>query len=148
MAGILRDEDSGICFRDLHGFCSTGSQVSWLPIAGAVRHFFTGASDPLFTAYKEFAFASAPKEESALGTRELWATWRDLALRGLAPSAALREAVAGIERSGLERLDQSDRSVSAGEGGASDTSFEELVALELQAVVRLRAGGRGEGRME
>eukprot|EP00976_Prorocentrum_cordatum_P050989 1029829-Prorocentrum_minimum.AAC.1 len=27
MLQVLRDERSGICFRDLHGFNSTGSQV-------------------------------------------------------------------------------------------------------------------------
>jgi len=31
MAGVLRDEESGICFRSTHGFMSTGSQISWRP---------------------------------------------------------------------------------------------------------------------
>merc|ERR550532_1552219 len=56
---ILRDERSGICFRDLHGFNSTGSQVSLLPrfdVAGAA-HLFTCASDPKEAAYKRFDFA-------------------------------------------------------------------------------------------
>ena len=34
MAVVLRDETSGICFRDLHGFTSTGSQLSWIPPPG------------------------------------------------------------------------------------------------------------------
>jgi len=34
MAAALRDEPSGICFRDLHGFATTGSQISWIPPAG------------------------------------------------------------------------------------------------------------------
>ena len=34
MAAVLRDETSGICFRDLHGFTSTGSQLSWIPPPG------------------------------------------------------------------------------------------------------------------
>ena len=54
---MLRDDTSGICFRDTHGR-STGSQVSWLPLAGALwRLTFTAASDPLVTCYKRFAFA-------------------------------------------------------------------------------------------
>lgn len=65
-AAILRDEDSGICFRDLHGFNSTGSQVSLLPpladgsdpsnaAAGGLpaQHLFTCASDPLSTSSRE-----------------------------------------------------------------------------------------------
>ena len=34
MAAVLRDETSGICFRDLHGFTTTGSQLSWIPPPG------------------------------------------------------------------------------------------------------------------
>ena len=71
MATVLRDEQSGICFRDLHGFNSTGSQISWLPAARdvsataapgalvtAATHLFTGASDPAIARYKAFRFAS------------------------------------------------------------------------------------------
>lgn len=59
MIGVLRDDTSGICFRDTHGFMSTGSQVSWLPLAerSVASHLFTAASDPLVTCYKRFAFA-------------------------------------------------------------------------------------------
>ncbi|EED91194.1 hypothetical protein THAPSDRAFT_262877, partial [Thalassiosira pseudonana CCMP1335] len=62
MAGVLRDEDSGICFRGVSGFCSTGSQISWLPSIvsndGDNAHFFSGASDPLCgTPYKLFLFS-------------------------------------------------------------------------------------------
>eukprot|EP00959_Pyramimonas_sp_CCMP1952_P402866 8442215-Pyramimonas_sp.AAC.1 len=48
MLQVLRDERSGICFRDLHGFNSTGSQVrvSVLPAGGGHRHLFSCASDP------------------------------------------------------------------------------------------------------
>ena len=114
-AEILRDEESGICFRSLHGFCSTGSQISWIPPAqqqqqpsasssGAnaavstpmATHMFTAASDPKVAAYKRFTFAEVSGSRDAagdnLGTLELWREWRRTALeRGAATKKAMHE---------------------------------------------------------
>ena len=76
MVDILKDEDSGICFRDVHGFCSTGSQVSWIESPRNARHFFTGASDPLGgTPYKLFRFSDSTSD-SDHGSNRLWDLWR------------------------------------------------------------------------
>ena len=106
MAATLRDETSGICFRELHGFCSTGSQISWLDTCGGAsrtgggggHHFFTGASDPSLVAYKHFSFPESSPPENSMqatqyGTVGLWAAWRELALRGAAPTPELTETV-------------------------------------------------------
>ena len=91
MAAVLRDETSGICFRDLHGFTTTGSQLSWIPPPGEqASHLFSCASDPVETAYKRFAFpaattadptaapAAAPAGGCAHRSRELWEEWRGI----------------------------------------------------------------------
>jgi len=86
MMAILRDERSGICFRDLHGFNSTGSQVSLLgsgQISGG-EHFFTCSSDPKVAAYKRFNFAQA--QDSSADTigplsLELWRQHRKCAIK-------------------------------------------------------------------
>ena len=117
VAAILRDEASGICFRSTHGFCSTGSQISWLPPQAAAEaaqtaqavadckaasHLFTCASDPLVSAYKRFTFPQAHGPSSApaiseggasnFASLDLWREWRQVALRGglerAVPSAA------------------------------------------------------------
>lgn len=76
-AAILRDETSGICFRSTTGFCSTGSQISWLRAslsanapadarsAAQSSHLFTAASDPLVASYKRFTFADAALDGAA-----------------------------------------------------------------------------------
>eukprot|EP00930_Biecheleria_cincta_P066197 TRINITY_DN52248_c0_g1_i1.p1 TRINITY_DN52248_c0_g1~~TRINITY_DN52248_c0_g1_i1.p1 ORF type:complete len:468 (+),score=52.37 TRINITY_DN52248_c0_g1_i1:60-1463(+) len=87
MIAILRDEDSGICFRDLHGFNSTGSQVSLLGPDHA-EHFFTCSSDPKLAAYKRFNFdeAGAVSAEVICSlSLELWRRHRTWALRRGAP---------------------------------------------------------------
>merc|ERR1712070_883017 len=101
MIAILRDECSGICFRDLHGFCSTGSQISLLSCApsGSVGgsteavppggiHLFTSASDPVIAAYKRFEFGSSVvsgSDEQGHGSLDLWRAHRELALRRTSP---------------------------------------------------------------
>lgn len=99
MMGVLRDEDSGICFRDLHGFCSTGSQVSWLPPGAAAQHFFTCASDPLAACYKRFCFPAAPAAPTDHRSLELWRARRRLALAGGPPPAPA--AAAALEEAAL-----------------------------------------------
>jgi len=119
MSAILRDEDSGICFRDRYGFCSTGSQISWLPTlpeeddgrGKAAYHFFTGASDPLCgTPYKLFMFADPflgnRKEEKIFDhdTGRLWDLWRTRAVNRVALSAQLRDALSKVEKEGFSFL--------------------------------------------
>mmetsp|Transcript_102656 Transcript_102656/g.328988 ORF Transcript_102656/g.328988 Transcript_102656/m.328988 type:complete len:301 (+) Transcript_102656:3686-4588(+) len=108
---VLRDEDSGICFRDLHGFNSTGSQVSLLfPAAPGAehssaphRHFFSCASDPISTSYKQFAFPPASTASLAAGapddhgSLELWRTWRTSALAGRPLPSYARELLRAWE---------------------------------------------------
>jgi len=110
MSSVLRDEGAGICFRDRHGFCSTGSQISWLPSMPEngkdASHFFTGASDPLCgTPYKLFTFSDG-KEESMFDhqTRRLWDLWRKRALNRSTLSAPLRAALSKMEEEGLSFL--------------------------------------------
>ena len=120
MAGILRDERSGICFRDLHGFNSTGSQVSLL---GAVEaqdlHFFTCSSDPLLSAYKRFEFGEASKapelEDLSL---QLWRLRRKLALQRL-PVKGLEDFLVSLECKALD-----------GRGSFGDLLAEELAMLK------------------
>ena len=101
MAAILRDERSGICFRDLHGFNSTGSQVSLLE-GQAGLHFFTCCSDPLVAAYKRFDFRDSSKAE-LLGdlSLQLWQLRRKLALQR-APLPGLQEFLALLEQKAMD----------------------------------------------
>eukprot|EP00928_Gymnodinium_smaydae_P090495 TRINITY_DN74286_c0_g1_i1.p1 TRINITY_DN74286_c0_g1~~TRINITY_DN74286_c0_g1_i1.p1 ORF type:complete len:425 (-),score=43.63 TRINITY_DN74286_c0_g1_i1:127-1356(-) len=106
MMNILRDEDSGICFRDLHGFNSTGSQVSLLypSMASAPRHFFTCASDPKLAVYKMFMFPESSNMESGDPdadakcqqlSLEVWRRHRAIILQGSQlPDLSSIEAVA------------------------------------------------------
>jgi secernin len=124
MAGVLRDEESGICFRDVDGFCSTGSQISWLPpptppgagaagAAGAVAvrspaavasHLFTASSDPVLSAYKRFAFGSSRSHgPSDHGSRALWQCHRERALA--AQHGDGDEAPAGEVRTRLREIE-------------------------------------------
>lgn len=150
-ATILRDEDSGICFRELHGFSSTGSQISWLQRAGCsagegggargsppsasgawATHLFTASSDPQVAIYKRFSFPPPPPAEkltSNFGSLELWREWRQLALRGGAKGQAgetLRRRLAQLEEVMLSEL-------SAGEPPRPD-GFVEAIAAERQAL--------------
>merc|ERR1712071_106845 len=98
----------GICFRDRHGFCSTGSQISWLPTTvgegngghAASYHFYTGASDPLLTPYKLFTFDN---EDGCCdqGTNKLWNLWRSRALSRTTVKASLANELSSIEEEGL-----------------------------------------------
>ena len=159
LATVLRDEDAGICFRGLHDFCSTGSQITWLPREGGrASHLFTAASDPLETAYKRFDFgAAAPEATSELHAPNesllLWRLWRRVALRGglgtieRMRASAAREAVRSL-RAGLEALESEalreagdaahgspDAADADGGGGFGfKRAIEQEVAL-LQAVV-------------
>ena len=141
MAAALRDEDSGICFRGLHDFCSTGSQISWLaPPGGGISasggpatHLFTCASDPLVASYKRFAFAAAAdgKGAAAAGhrSRELWERWRDVALRGGLERVAGRDLAASV-RGKMEAAERAALGAAAEAGGGSE-AFEAAIATEL-----------------
>ena len=141
-ARLLRDEDSGICFRDLHGFNSTGSQISWLPDPdaelppAAASHLFTGASDPMVATYKRFSFGDA--DAAAAGSSlELWREWRRVALRGglerACPASSLsarREQTEQMENKALQAEAEAVRAA-GGEGGAAPPTFAAAVAREL-----------------
>ena len=134
-ASILRDEDSGICFRSTHGFCSTGSQISWIPdqeegggSGGVASHLFTAASDPMVACYKRFEFArdGVGKEEGDnFGSLDLWRSWRNVALKG-GLAKAKKEDVKGrmavLERAAMEAVMK--------EGG--DKGFAEAVKAEME----------------
>jgi len=144
MADVLRDEKSGICFRDRHGFCSTGSQISWLPSILPDRdnrpgrkvasHYFTGASDPLCgTPYKLFVFPdpmqtnNKDEELDDHDTKTLWDLWRKRALSRVTMKASLRDALSKIEEEGLSFLE--------GDGNADtrkQSTFAGMVQTELE----------------
>merc|ERR1711933_348713 len=115
---VLRDERSGICFRGLHGFNSTGSQVSLLhgeagcPIAGG-EHYFTCASDPKVAAYKRFDFsqaASGQGEQIGALSLEAWRLHRQRALERKAPIdlAEIESAAFASSGPGLTQLLQTE----------------------------------------
>lgn len=117
MADVLRDESSGIRFCNRYGFCSTGSQISWLPLIAnqddrcrgkSASHFFTGASDTLCgTPYKLFKFldplSNGGEGEDTYdhGTRKLWDMWRKRVLSGAAMIVPLSDALAKTEEEGM-----------------------------------------------
>ena len=147
MAGALRDEDSGLCFRDvLGGFCSTGSQISWLPslcIPTSGAHFFTGAPDPLCgTPYKLFTFSDPPthdvKEdiENNYKTKELWDLWRQRSLnhvkrharKGLESEEQLmRETLSKMEDDSMRLLECDDAT-----SLKQSAPFETIVQKEIE----------------
>lgn len=160
MATALRDEDSGICFRGLHDFCSTGSQVSWLapsgggtsasgrgaaaPRAAPATHLFTCASDPLVATYKRFAFAATDGKGVTVGhrSRELWERWRDVALRGGLERLAGREEAAHI-RGQMEATERAALGAAAEAGGGPE-ALEAVIAAELtllEAAVSMQGKG-------
>jgi len=141
MENVLRDESSGICFRDRYGFCSTGSQISWLPSMAdqgdrcrgkEASHFFTGASDPLCgTPYKLFLF-SDPISNCGKGenthdhdTRQLWDMWRKRALSRAVMTMPLSEALTTIEEEGLSTLGRD-------ETACTRSTFEQMVQREMK----------------
>jgi len=90
MVRVLRDEASGICFRDLHGFNSTGSQVSLMGSGQSVGgvHFFTCSSDPKLAAYKRFTFEQFTNDSAkAIGelSLKLWRQHREWLLAVASP---------------------------------------------------------------
>lgn len=126
MAGVLRDEESGICFRSTHGFMSTGSQISWLARGGGhtASHFFTAASDPLVACYKRWTFGDpAAAAAGDGGSLALWRRWRSIDLAGRSVPEAMRRALLEIE---AEAVSAAER------GGASE--FSGSVARELELI--------------
>ena len=127
MTFILRDVRSGICFRDVSGFCSTGSQISWLPESSDVdhSHFFTAASDPLSAKYKRFAFADTTSEKSDHGSNELWSIWRSIALQRVPLTDNTLNHLSKIEDDALSHLEQKNvRNKSL--------SFTEMIRREIE----------------
>lgn len=139
MADILRDEESSICFRDRFGFCSTGSQISWLPTAqskytdikSVASHFFTGASDPLCgTSYKLFTFDDPIVGDGDHKTGKLWNLWRERVLQRSTLTESVRDAISKIEMEGLSFMEGSFK-------GRRKT-FAELVEEEIELLERER----------
>ena len=143
-ARVMRDEDSGICFRELHGFCSTGSMISWLPstAAAAASHLFTGASDPIIAGYKRFTFPPPDAPPSPLPNQslELWRAWRGVALNGgLGRSAHSAEAQRELERLLTATEAEALAATRGGDAVSSDEKqqplpFATAVARELEAL--------------
>lgn len=130
MASILRDEHSGICFRDLHGFCSTGSQISWLSANDGVNsHFFSGASDPLCgTPYKLFLFSDTKpnnnEEQTDHDTKALWDIWRKRALSRARLSSSQSDALSKMEEEAFLFLDE--------KGKPKRAAFADTVQREIE----------------
>jgi len=125
MANILRDEQSGICFRDIHGFCSTGSQISWLSESSEQSHFFTAASDPLLAKYKLFTFADNFSEKDDHDSNKLWSIWRSLVLkRRMRLTDNTLSSLSKIEDEALSLLEQKNAS--------NKISFADLIRMEIR----------------
>jgi len=142
MTKALRDDESGICFRDVHGFNSTGSQISWLPSEDKVvaTHLFTCASDPLSTSYKRFAFPGAEAAATDHSSLELWRRHRTLALQGGLDRIAAADAVKQV-RQGINNLEDSALQNLEGEVPVQDIGLAEAVASELELLVKATDGG-------
>ena len=134
MALILRDEDSGICFRDLTGFCSTGSQISWLPKSSDVddhSHFFTAASDPILAKYKRFTFADTIRsEKDDHDSNELWNIWRSIALQKLRLTGDTLDMLSSIENDALAELDIQRKNTQNKSLSFADTVRKEIDLLQ------------------
>ena len=140
MANVLRDEDSGICFRCRYGFCSTGSQISWLTALSdqsngggdAAFHYFTGASDPLCgTPYKLFRFLdpipSGSEDDNTQhdhGTKTLWDLWRKRAISRAKLDAPMRDALSKMEEESLSDCGPSDPK--------KQSTFADMVQREIE----------------
>ena len=148
MANVLRDEDSGICFRDTHGFMSTGSQCSWLPLAtsdagtdggkGLASHLFTAASDPVVACYKRFDFSQmAPTQSPAARVStdsrslELWQRWRTIDLQGGISRCASSAAAAKKLEEGMRALEE-DGLQGVAPDGRAQKSFASAIEQELE----------------
>ena len=141
MANTLRDEDGGICFRNRYGFCSTGSQISWLRKSQhedsnveVASHFFTGASDPLCgTPYKLFRFSDPmpninnKEEGNDHGTNKLWDLWRTRALSRTTLNKSLGNQLSNMEDDNLALLE----SISS-TGTQKQSTFAEMVNREIE----------------
>ena len=153
MMGVLRDDDSGICFRSTHGFMSTGSQISWLGSGsgsgggnsgggsgGGASHFFTAASDPLLAAYKRFEFGAAAEPMAAQAqptptdhrSLELWQRWREIDLKGGMARCTSSKKAAKSVGDGLQAIEQ--EGLEALSGSIRRPTFAEAVARELALV--------------
>lgn len=145
MAKVLRDEESGICFRDTYGFNSTGSQISWLP-AGTKQatHLFTCASDPMIAAYKRFVFPLAGatevhEQESVNRSLNLWRLWRQVATSGgLDKVAVNKEAAQGVYDEMRAMEEEAFRALAQGTPG-SPATLTESVERELALLVKAGA---------
>lgn len=127
MALILRDEGSGICFRDTRGFCTTGSQISWLESSDVDNsHFFTAASDPMLAIYKRFSFAERSTKDDH-GSNELWNIWRRIALQRLPLTGNTRDILSKIESDALSQLDIKPKKI-----GNKSLSFTEAIRYEIE----------------
>eukprot|EP00957_Ditylum_brightwellii_P201770 15327159-Ditylum_brightwellii.AAC.1 len=143
MSDALRDEDSGICFRDSYGFCSTGSQISWIPPNSSknssdlcdATHFFTAASDPLVASYKRFVFKNAEEGGGGMtnyGTLELWHRWREIALQGGLKRCYSRDDKDKIKKVMQEAEVQAFSAITSGSDiHQIDLSFKSAVEQEL-----------------
>lgn len=152
---VLRDEESGICFSSAHGFTSTGSQVSVLPLPSGEtatqpvdqplqQHMFACASDPSTTTYKRFGFPCAAAAEvagSGHGSLALWQERRRLALAGRR-SKLPASAAEQLRRWEAVALD----AMAAGEAAAPAT-LAEACAQEL-ALLRELEGESGKRKSE
>ena len=150
MANVLRDEECGICFRELDEVCSTGSMLAWIPPNEAeARYFFTAASDPSVATYKEFTFgevvatvtavAAAEAEEAKedeqkiQASLQLWHRWRSIALAGGLDTVA-GETEASRLRSHLEALENNALHRAS---STSPLPFEAAVERELELLLNL-----------
>jgi secernin len=139
MMNILRDEASGICFRDTDGFCTTGSQISWLPpregargVMPVVTHLFTAASDPLVACYKRVAFSEdAAAAVSDYGSLALWNKWRALALRGGLEKCGLTEEAQERVTTALHAIEARAVTDAANAHTGVPERFAEAIAQEL-----------------
>lgn len=139
MANTLRDEVGGICFRDRHGFCSTGSQISWLPTTipdkgdnvgkEVASHFFTGASDPLCgTTYKLFRWSDPMRNNGDdHGTNRLWNLWRNRALSRKPVIKSLGDQLSKMENESLSLLE-----IAADADTKEQSTFAEMVQREIE----------------
>ena len=120
MIDVLKDEDSGICFRDIYGFCSTGSQISWIQSPQNARHFFTGASDPLIgTPYKLFRFSDTPCDTDH-GSNTLWDLWRQRTLSKLSLADKVKHDLKVLQDEGFSEH--------------PSASFADLISREVELI--------------
>ena len=109
----------------IHGFCSTGSQISWLSESSEQSHFFTAASDPLLAKYKLFTFADNFSEKDDHDSNKLWSIWRSLVLkRRMRLTDNTLSSLSKIEDEALSLLEQKNAS--------NKISFADLIRMEIR----------------